>query len=390
VDLIHESDVEIHVSEAGVEYMPEYLVDGREETAWHPAMVRQSASITVHLPSHATAHSLEFTVRVPKSRPNTTCEARWFTDDHQQGTLAVTFDRDSLNRCPLGATGRRIRLEFRGQACAHLRLTELSLRGLVPAANRLEWATPEVLLGDTQPDFRFEPKSLEPLWKQGGFESLAKLCAAQVKLTAAAAAKAEPDQPAQPSSYCTPEQTLQPTKPLAEPFLAVRTVTVGEASPNHPRLLFVSTTRGWYPINFAYDAGTYDDRAATIYATEPSVVETREGRLWLAFTRRRADFFGYSGVAAFNAVAEFTYVCSLNERLACHRAVTAFGESNDAWTSAIRIGEKPRVPFQPNPWTWRRKVTVGPSGNLRFGPCFDPQNKSVPCSTENMDHLLRE
>jgi hypothetical protein len=390
-DLLHESNVELRLSEAGLDYFPEYLVDGREETAWHPAMARPSATIDIQLPEGAVAKHLAFRVRAPKSRPKATCEAHWFADEREQGKIAVTFDNDSTNQWSVTVPARNIRLEFRGKTCAHLRLTELELKGELPAAQRLNWAVPEVLLGNSQPDFRFEPKSLGPLWRQGRFESLGKLCEAQTKLTAEAAAKADPNQPAAPSSYCTPEKILSPTKPLAEPFLAVHLVTVGEESGNHPRLLFVNTTRGWYPVNFAYDAGTSDDRAATVYATETSVLETRAGRLWLVFTRRRADFFGSPGVVeAYNAVAEFTYVCTLTERLICHRAVTAFGESNQAWTTAFRLGETPKPSFHPDPWNWRRPFTVGTTGALRFGPCNDAQNKAVPCQTDSMNHLLLE
>jgi hypothetical protein len=281
-------------------------------------------------------------------------------------------------------------VEFHGKPCANLQLAELTLDGELPVEQRLTWGVPEVFLGDQQPDFRFEPKTLATLWKRGRFESLTEFCEAQKKLTAPAAAKADPSQPAQPSSYCTPRNVLAPTKPLTEPFLKVHDVEVGEDSPNSPRLLVMETTRGWYPANVAFDAGTYDDRAATIYSAQLSLLATREGRLWIAFTRRRADFFGYTGVEAYDAVAEFTFVCSLGERLYCHRAVTAFGETGPSWSNSVRLQETPRLPFHPQRWNWRRPVSVGPTGNLRFGRCLDANDQNVPCHVADMNHLLTE
>lgn len=390
VDLLHESDIALRLSEAGVDYFPEYLVDGREETSWHPAMIRPNATVDIQVPAGAVAQSLSIQVMTPKSKPKGSCDLRQYQDEQEQAHATLTLEKKTTVTWPVNAATRRVRLEFRGKSCAHLRVTELSLDGTMLAAQRLAWGTPEVLLGERQPDFRFEPKSLEKLWLRGRFESMSALCKAQMQLTAAAAANADPDQPAQPSSYCTPKAVLAPTKPLTEPFLKVHDVEVGEKSANSPHLLVAETTRGFYPANVALDAGTYDDRAATIYAQQLTSLETRDARLWLTFTRRRADFQGFPGVEPFDAVAEFTFVCSLNERLDCRRAITAFGETGPSWSDARRMQEAPVAPFSPKTWNWRRRASLAPSGALRFEACLDATEQSVPCNTQSLKHLLTE
>jgi hypothetical protein len=390
VDLLHESDITLRASEAGVDYFPDYLVDGREETAWHPAMVRPSATVDIQMPTGAVAKNLSIKVMAPKSKPKGSCDLRQYQDEQEQAHATLTFDKNATVAWPVNAGTRRVRLEFRGKSCAHLRVTELSLDGTMPAAQRLAWGVPEVLLGERQPDFRFEPKSLAALWLRGQFESMSALCKAQMQLTATAAAKADPSQPAQPSSYCTPKAVLAPTKPLSEPFLKVHDVEVGEESANSPHLLVVETPRGFYPANVALAAGTYDDRAATAYSQRVTGLETRDARLWLTLTRRRADFLGYPGVEPFDDVAEFTFVCSLNERLDCHRAITAYGETGPSWSRAVWMQETPVPPFSPKTWNWRRKTGVAPSGGLRFEACLDAQERNVPCHTQNLKHLLTE
>lgn len=395
IDLIHESEVVVRVSEAGVDYMPENLVDGSVETTWHPAMNRPTAEITIELPEGVEAEqatvSLALTTSQAKSLSN--CKTRWLEDGADKGAPPFTLGSDGAKEWNVSGTARKLQLEFSGKACANLRLAELGLKGKAPTEKRLPYGIPEVLLGNTQPDFRFEPPSLGPLWKKGRFASLSEACKAQMALTARAAAEAEPDQPSAPVSACKDAGILHPAKPLAEPFRSVHQVEVGETTGNTPLFLFVETTRGWFPANLSLNHGTYDDRAATTYAFRLASLDTRDGRLWLSITRRRADFFGYPGVAPYDVVAELTYVCTLGERLLCHRAVTAFGEKGPSWSRAAwenGSSDPKSPPFHPNPWSWTRSVSVSASGMLRFGRCVDSEGHDTPCRVEAMGHLLKE
>jgi hypothetical protein len=229
------------------------------------------------------------------------------------------------------------------------------------------------------------------LWKQGPFESLSALCNAQKRLTAAAAAQADPNQPASPSSYCEDKGRLTPTRPFDPPYVSVHHLEVGETNGDAPKLWVAETTRGFFPASITLDAGTYDDRAATAYAQQISRLETRNGRLWLVLTRRRADFHGYSDVKPFDAVAELTFVCSLGEKLECHRAISAYGETGPSWSRDVWLNG-PRAsspPFHPKPWLFTREVTVLPSGALRLGPCLDVSGNRVACRMEALGELLR-
>ena len=390
VDLIHESDISVNVSQRGAKGLVEFLVDGHENTVWEPGRAKSSV-ITLKLQPAAHAHRCDIAFKRVGREYKKACEARITANHNEVERFLVDPDVQPHHDITLTGEGEQsLALEFasmgKPQGCRYFGVAEIVLTGTLGDGERLAYAFPQVLIGSEQPNFDEQPKTLKPIWKAAPFVTLKALCEAQTKLTAKAASQADPGDPYPPTSYCTDKGLIKPTKgELEAPFQHVHRVRVGEANSNSPELFFVQTTRGWYPANVVLAPGITNDLGGAYSKTEVDSLETRDGRLWIELTRHEAL------VGAFNDPYDVTgrliVVCTLSERLDCRLGVTAFGTVGKSWATALYM-QSGKVPFHPTQWRWTRNASVTSSGSLRFSQCEDASGSSVVCEANDAERLF--
>jgi len=392
IDLLHESDVSIAVSQMGSAGLAEYLVDGREETIWKPGPARTNI-VTVKLPSAAQARKFGVTFTRTKSKEKVNCEGRIALGEKEIEQFSVDPDAQPRHDVTLPSEGGDVLTLALGPAgakqserCRNFGIAEFYLTGRLESANVIAHAIPQVQIGSEQPNFDEQPSTLKPIWKAAPFSTLKALCDAQTKLTAKAASEADPGDPYPATSYCTDRGPIKPTQgELEAPFQHVHRVQVGEAQSNSPELFFVQTTRGWYPANVVLTSGITSDLGGSYSKTEVDSLRTQDGRLWIDLTRHEALVGAFNG--PFDVAGKLTIVCSLEEHLSCKQGVTAFGEVGKSWAMAEYM-HSGKVPFHPAQWRWQRKATVTPSGRLRFSPCEDAAGSAVACEATGLSRLF--